>query len=36
MAVSNNNKLLRNFNTPNNEEIIKGVGMHLYTKKKIF
>ena len=36
MVVLNNNKLLRNFNTPNNEEIIKGVGMYLHTKKKIF
>ena len=34
MVVLKNNKLLRNFNTPNNEEIIKGVGMNLYTKKK--
>jgi adenosylmethionine-8-amino-7-oxononanoate aminotransferase len=34
MVVLNNNKLLRNFNTPNNEEIIKGVGMYLHTKKK--
>lgn len=32
--ISKINKLLRNFNSPINEEIIKGKGMYLYTKNK--